>query len=346
MRGQHAVERRRRAAALQVAQHDAARLAVQAALDLRRPPCCRCRPAAPGRFAGCSPCVTIPPSGRLAPSATTISVNRLPCCSRSRILWQTCSKVQGISGIRITSPPPAMPACRAIQPAWRPITSSTIDPLVAGGRGVQPVEGVGGAGHGAVEAERERRGRQVVVDRLGHADDRNAELVELLGDGQRAVAADADQAARDRAARPWSSRLRAVPARSRPDRRRRAVAANRPLFVEPRIVPPWVRMPVVFLLVERDVADRVDQPLVALEKADAVVAKLRGALDRRRGSRRSGPGNRRRWSGFLVSWWAWWASGLGVGTDSLNPSSPYLNSGIDRACGFAARPFHRFKSVR
>ena len=30
----------------------------------------------------------------------------------------------GRSGMRITFAPPAMPACRAIQPAWRPITST------------------------------------------------------------------------------------------------------------------------------------------------------------------------------------------------------------------------------
>ena len=29
----------------------------------------------------------------------------------------------GSSGIRITLAPPAMPACSAIQPAWRPMTS-------------------------------------------------------------------------------------------------------------------------------------------------------------------------------------------------------------------------------
>ena len=66
-------------------------------------------------------------------------------------------------------------------------------PLVAGGRRVEPIEGVGRAVDRAVEAEREGRGRQVVVDRLRDADDRDAELVELLGDGQRAVAADANQ---------------------------------------------------------------------------------------------------------------------------------------------------------
>ena len=32
----------------------------------------------------------------------------------------------GCSGMRITLAPPAMPECSAIQPAWRPITSTTI----------------------------------------------------------------------------------------------------------------------------------------------------------------------------------------------------------------------------
>ena len=35
----------------------------------------------------------------------------------------------GRSGIRITSAPPARPECRAIQPAWRPITSTIITRL-------------------------------------------------------------------------------------------------------------------------------------------------------------------------------------------------------------------------
>ena len=35
----------------------------------------------------------------------------------------------GRSGIRITSAPPASPECRAIQPAWRPITSTIITRL-------------------------------------------------------------------------------------------------------------------------------------------------------------------------------------------------------------------------
>ena len=36
---------------------------------------------------------------------------------------------KGRSGIRITSAPPASPECSAIQPAWRPITSTIITRL-------------------------------------------------------------------------------------------------------------------------------------------------------------------------------------------------------------------------
>ena len=46
---------------------------------------------------------------------------------------------------------------------------------------------------GSVETEAARRPDDIVVDRLGHADERNALLVELVGDGECAVAADADQ---------------------------------------------------------------------------------------------------------------------------------------------------------
>ncbi len=37
----------------------------------------------------------------------------------------TCSMSKGCSGISTALAPPAIPACRAIQPAWRPITSTT-----------------------------------------------------------------------------------------------------------------------------------------------------------------------------------------------------------------------------
>jgi hypothetical protein len=69
------------------------------------------------------------------------------------------------------------------------------DPLVAGGGGVEPVERVGGARDRGIEAEREGGGTQVVVDRLRHAHHRQAVLEQLLGDGERPVAADADEPA-------------------------------------------------------------------------------------------------------------------------------------------------------
>src|SRR4051812_42472226 len=62
---------------------------------------------------------------RIAPSATTTIEKKLPRRWRTRIASQTCSRSTGRSGMRITSAPPAMPLCRAIQPAWRPMTSST-----------------------------------------------------------------------------------------------------------------------------------------------------------------------------------------------------------------------------
>ena len=49
-------------------------------------------------------------------------------------------------------------------------------PVVALGRRVQAVDGVGGDLHGGVEAERHVGADDVVVDRLGHADDRHAVL--------------------------------------------------------------------------------------------------------------------------------------------------------------------------
>ena len=61
-----------------------------------------------------------------------------------------------------------------------------------GGR-VQAIDGVGREADRGVEAETARRPVDVVVDRLRHADQTHAPLVELVGDSQRAVAADADE---------------------------------------------------------------------------------------------------------------------------------------------------------
>ena len=67
------------------------------------------------------------------------------------------------------------------------------DALVRLGRAVQAVDGLGGDRHGRVEAERRLRVRQIVVDRLGHADDGHALREEAARDAERAVAADGDE---------------------------------------------------------------------------------------------------------------------------------------------------------
>ena len=58
---------------------------------------------------------------------------------------------------------------------------------------MQPVDGVGGDLHGGVEAEGDLGGGEVVVDRLRHADDRDALAVELVGDAEGVLAADRDE---------------------------------------------------------------------------------------------------------------------------------------------------------
>ncbi len=67
------------------------------------------------------------------------------------------------------------------------------DAAVRFGRGVQAIDRFGRKADRRVEAETARRADDVVVDRLRHADERDAFLVELVRDGQRAVAADAHE---------------------------------------------------------------------------------------------------------------------------------------------------------
>ena len=67
------------------------------------------------------------------------------------------------------------------------------DPAVRFGGRVQPIDGVGGEGDRRVEAETVGRADDVVVDGLRDADERDAAFAELVGDGERAVAADDDQ---------------------------------------------------------------------------------------------------------------------------------------------------------
>ncbi len=89
--------------------------------------------------------------------------------------------------------PPAMPGVQR-DPAGVP--AHHLDdqhPVVALGRGVQAVDGLGRDADRGVEAERVVGARQVVVDRLGHADDVHAQLVQLRRDPERVLPADRDQ---------------------------------------------------------------------------------------------------------------------------------------------------------
>ncbi len=67
------------------------------------------------------------------------------------------------------------------------------DAPVRGRRRVQPVDGVAGRLHRGVEAERLVGAGDVVVDRLGQADDPQAAAVEPVRGRQRALAADGDE---------------------------------------------------------------------------------------------------------------------------------------------------------
>ena len=69
---------------------------------------------------------TTSPPFRLAPSATTMMLKFFPADRSSRISRAMASTVKGISGKRMTSAPPARPENRAIHPALRPMTSTTI----------------------------------------------------------------------------------------------------------------------------------------------------------------------------------------------------------------------------
>ena len=226
----------------------------------------------------CLSCVTIPLSGSSAPSATTISVNFLaPLLAADDRLADVFERpgnlgnqdhVAAAGDARIEGDPAGVAAHHF----------QHHHPLVAGGRGVQAIEGVGRTEHGTEEAEREGRARQVVVDRLGHADDRNAVLVELLRDGQRAVAADADQTleaelldGRLHAGDQLGIELQPIvdadrggePALVRRAEDRAALAEN-----AGRV-----------LVRQRDVADGIDEPFVALQEADDLVAVRVGAFD-------------------------------------------------------------------
>ena len=92
--------------------------------------------------------------------------------------------------------------------------------------GVQAIDGVGREADRGVEAEAVGGLDDVVVDGLGHADERDAALGELVGDGQGAVAADHHQAVQAQLVEHVDAALRVVAlAVARLDRVEERVAA-------------------------------------------------------------------------------------------------------------------------
>ena len=122
-----AVERGRRAAAQHVAEDRDARLEAGAALDLLLRAACRSRRGARGRTRRCRP-TGASSCPRPAPRPRRRRRSRTPRPARGGGARRahTSSMSNGSSGTRMMSAPPARPQYVAIQPAWRPITSTTI----------------------------------------------------------------------------------------------------------------------------------------------------------------------------------------------------------------------------
>src|SRR4030081_2719095 len=98
--------------------------------------------------------------------------------------------LNGRSGTRIASAPPAIPAWVAIQPACRPMTSTTItrlcDSAVVCRRSIASVT----ICHGVWKAKRPVGAAEVVVDRLRHADDGDPVPMQAQGDAEGVLPAD------------------------------------------------------------------------------------------------------------------------------------------------------------
>ena len=100
----------------------------------------------------------------------------------------------GISGIRIDVGAAADPRVERNPARVAAHDLDHHDAVVRFGRRVQPVDRVGREATAESKPKRVGGADDVVVDRLGHADQRDAHLGELVGDGEGAVAADDDQA--------------------------------------------------------------------------------------------------------------------------------------------------------
>ena len=152
--------------------------------------------------------------------------------------------------------------------------------VVALRRGAEAVQRIGGARNGGIEAERQGGGLKIVVNGLGHADDGDAMFEELLGAAQRAVAAHDHQGAQ--------AELLEIGLGLVEDFARDAVAfavaglGGKPALVgraQHRAADEEQR--IHFLVVERPVAQRFEQTLEAVQKADGIPAPFAGTLDDR-----------------------------------------------------------------
>ena len=143
-RRQHAVEHRRRAAALHVPEHRHARLDAGPLLRSPPPAACRCRASRAARARTGRPCPPASPDSMPSTSRALRDDDDAES-PRTACAGCTCAHARrrasiGSSGMMIRSAPPPTPPAIASQPASRPITSTTITRRCDFRRRVQPVQ--------------------------------------------------------------------------------------------------------------------------------------------------------------------------------------------------------------
>src|SRR5438552_18750896 len=115
-------------------------------------------------------------------------------------------------------------------------------PLMAFGSRMDLVDRVCGGGHRGVEAKRRDGATDVVVDRLGHANDWKALLPQRPDDAERPFAADRHESIQPIRAKGFEQLVRPIQFRPRPVRLLRHLSGSR-RFDVPRIVPPRCVIP-------------------------------------------------------------------------------------------------------
>ena len=117
----------------------------------------------------------------------------LPASLRAEIDAAMASTSWGISGIEDHVGAPGEPGAQRQPPDGMAHDLDHDDPVVGVGRRVEAIDGIGGDPHGGVEAKGDVGAGDVVVDGLGHGQDRDPDLLQLEGVAHRAVPAQADQ---------------------------------------------------------------------------------------------------------------------------------------------------------